>query len=38
MWHSYTMANEETLTDVVKTLNEALQDALTQKQIYQRAG
>ncbi len=35
---SYTMANEETLTGAVRILNEVLQDALTQKQIYQRTG
>lgn len=35
---SYTMANEETLTGAVKIPNEVLQDALTQKQINQRAG
>ena len=35
---NYTMANEESLTGAVKTIGEVLQDALTQKQIYQRVG
>jgi 2-aminoadipate transaminase len=35
---NYTMANEESLSGAVKTIGEVLQDALTQKQIYQRVG